>query len=282
MDNLLEANHLFKHYSQFDLSDVSFELPAGVIMGFIGENGAGKTTTIKLILDLIKKDSGEIRLLGKDLAQLPPELWEQISVVFDNSNIPEIFTLEDVSTIMSSLYNNWDQPTFDHFVSQFGLPNKTKVKTYSRGMKLKLMLAVAFSHHPRLIILDEATSGLDPVVRDEILEYLQHFVADEGHSVFISSHILSDLEKICDYILFIHKGRVRFLEGKDTLREKYGIWKGSQSQFAELQSEALVGHQSNPWGVQALVERAKMPANATLEPASIEDIMLYIIKEGTV
>jgi len=280
MENLLEVRGLTKHYPQFDLKDASFNLPAGVIMGFIGENGAGKSTTLKLILNLIRKDGGTISLLGHDSTQLPPELREEIGVVFDECNIPEMLTSAEVRGTMQRLYRTWDNGIWSAYMDAFKLPDHKKVNDFSRGMKVKLMLAIALSHHPRLLLLDEATSGLDPVIREEILEVFQKFILDEDHSILISTHILSDLEKVCDYVLFIHEGRVRFMETRDELHDEYALWKGSQTDFALLDPAAVVGKRRSPYGVDALVLRHTIPANATLEPASIEDIMLYIIKDG--
>lgn len=280
MENLLEVRGLSKSFPQFELEDLNFDLPAGVIMGFIGENGAGKSTTIKLILNLLHKDAGKISVLGYDSTTIPAKAREEIGVVFDECNIHENYTISDVHSVMKGFFTNWDDEVWKAYLQKFKLPAGKKVKDFSRGTKVKLMLAIALSHHPRLLILDEATSGLDPIIRDEILEEFYQFVQDEGHSILISSHIISDLEKVCDYVLFIHQGRLRFLETKDKLRDEYAIWKGTKADLDSFDPAAIIGKRQNPYGVEALVSRSKMPAAALLEPATIEEIMLFTIKEG--
>lgn len=280
MENLIEVRDLRKTYPLFTLQDLSFDLPAGVIMGCIGENGAGKSTTIKLILDLVHRDGGTVRLLGHEPAAMPLPLKEEIGVVFEDCNIPEMFNARDVEKVMRAAYRNWQPEVYAAWLQRFELPPKQSIKTYSRGMKVKLMLAIALSHQARLLILDEATSGLDPVIRDELLEVFQEFIQDEGHSVFISSHILSDLEKVCDWVLFIHKGRLEMLETRDGLREKYGLWQGSPAELAQLPPQAVVGTQASPYAVSALVRRELLPPGTVLEPVSMEEIMLYVIRKG--
>lgn len=277
MQNAIEVNGLTKLYGGFSLDNVSFTLPTGCIMGLIGENGAGKSTTIRLLLGLAKRTSGEVRVLGADPETAEPELREEIGAVFDDCPFPETMSLRDVRKILSAAYRHFDGGRFDALALKFGLPEKQKIKEYSRGMRMKLSISAALSHGARLLILDEPTSGLDPVARDELLDILLDYIQDERCSVLISSHILSDLEKACDYITFIHTGRVVFSEEKDELLEKYVIAKGSEREIAALDPEAVVGVRRGAFGSEALVKRAA-GEHLTHERASIEDIMLYYIK----
>lgn len=275
MEQALEIRGLTKHYSGFSLENVTLSLPQGCVMGLIGENGAGKSTTIKLILDLVQKDTGEIRVLGKDLAAEGSAFREQLGVVMDECNFPAMMKLGEAGRMMRMCYRTWDQGRFEQYVKKFALPMDRYVKDFSRGMKMKLSIAVALSHASRLLILDEATSGLDPVVRDEILDIFLEFMQDETHSIFISSHILSDLEKICDYVTFLHEGHVVFSEEKETLLEKYAVVKCSAAELAALDPRAVVAKRENSFGVEALVLRSRVPESFVQDPASIEDIMVY-------
>lgn len=275
--NSIEVRGLCKRYGAFALDNVSFTLPTGCIMGLIGENGAGKSTTIRLLLGLAKRSGGEVSVLGCDPETAEPELREEIGVVMDDCPFPETMTLRDVRRILAAAYRHFDGAKFDSLGLKFALPERQKIKDYSRGMRMKLSIAAALSHGSRLLILDEPTSGLDPVTRDELLDILLDFIQDEGHSVLISSHILSDLEKACDYITFIHSGRVIFSEEKDELLDKYVIAKGSEREISALDSDAVVGVRRGAFGSEALVERRAAGA-LTHERASIEDIMLYYIK----
>lgn len=214
MDAILQVNNLTKQYSDFKLDNVSFSLPKGTIMGLIGENGAGKSTTINAILDLIKKDDGTVTFWGQELSSDPRRLKEDIGVVFDGINFYETLTPAKIGQISKAAYTQWDQHLYNEYLTKFQLPTKNEVKTFSKGMKMKLCIAVALSHHPKLLILDEATSGLDPVMRDDILDVFLDFVQDEQHSILMSSHITTDLEKIADYITFIHQGKVMFCKTK--------------------------------------------------------------------
>ncbi len=275
----LSIKHLHKRYDDFSLQDVSFTLPSGCIMGFIGENGAGKTTTIKLILDLIHRDSGEIEVLSQSNQKNFESVKGHIGVVLDESCFPEALNALAINSIMKSIYKTWDEQRFFALCKRFSLPNQKPVKDYSRGMKMKIGIAAALSHNAKLLILDEATSGLDPIVRDEILDLLLDFIQDETHAVFLSSHILSDLEKICDYIAFIHQGKLLFCEEKDVLRDTYGIVKGSIDAISQL-SESTVAKRQNAFGAEALVRRSRVPKDYAVEPASLEDIMVFMAKEA--
>ena len=280
MSNALEIKNLTKTYPGFTLDHVNMELPTGCIMGLIGENGAGKSTTIRLILDLAKRDSGEITVLGETLTTENLSLKENVGVVMDECNFPECMKLKEIGRMMKQCYRTWDQGRFDALKKQFNLPEGKCIKALSRGMKMKLSIAVALSHDSRILILDEATSGLDPIVRDEILDIFLDFIQDENHSIFISSHILSDLEKICDYITFLHEGRVVFSEEKNELLGKYVIVKCSEQELSCLDPRAVIGIRKNTFGVEALVLREYVPGNYVQDPASIEDIMLYHVKHG--
>ena len=277
--NALEIRNLTKHYDGFSLGPINLTLPSGCIMGFIGENGAGKSTTIKLILDLIKRDGGEVSILGQTLDAEVTALKEQIGVVMDESSFPENLTQRNIDAVLKNCYRSWDSDCFNRYCRKFALPEKKAVREYSRGMKMKLAIAVALSHNSRILILDEATSGLDPVVRDDILDVFLEFIQDERNSIFISSHIISDLEKICDYITFIHQGKILFSEEKDILLEKYVIAKCTFEQYKVLDPQSVIGVRKNSFGVEALVQRKKLPRNMIADPATIEDIMLYFVKE---
>lgn len=280
MTNALEIRNLTKNFDEFTLDNINITLPSGCIMGFIGENGAGKSTTIKLVLDMIHRDSGEAMVLGQDLKNADKRVKENIGVVLDECYFPENLNLNEINKVMKSIYKTWNEKTFYKYAEKFSLSHKKNLKDYSRGMKMKLSIAVSLSHDTKILILDEATSGLDPVIRDEILDVFMDFIQDEEHSIFISSHIISDLEKICDYITFIHKGRILFSESKDDLLEKYGILKSSKVEFESVDKSIVKGFRQNSFGVEALVLKNKVRPDLLIERASIEDIMLYHIKEG--
>ena len=276
--NAIEIHDLYKDYGDFQLDHINLTLPEGCVMGFIGENGAGKSTTIHILLDLIRADSGEVLLYGKPHTSVFPVLKEEIGVVLDEACFPEMMNLTDINSVMQSAFRNWSEDTFFGYVKRFRLPEKKKVKDYSRGMKMKLSIAVALSHGARLLILDEATSGLDPVVRDELLDLFFEFVQDERHTIFISSHITSDLEKICDYVTFLHRGHVLLSEEKDVLLERLGILKCTREQLRELDEAAVLGVRESSFGVKALVERENVPAGLLIAHASLDDILVFLIK----
>lgn len=279
MDYALEIKDVSKKYQEFTLDSISLVLPKGCIMGIIGENGAGKSTTIKLILDLIHRDAGTICVLGRDNRNLGP-VKENIGVVLDESCFPDNLNIRDINLIMSNIYSTWNQDVFLSYRKRFSLPDGKTIKQYSRGMKMKLAIAVALSHDSQLLILDEATSGLDPIVRDEILDIFLEFIQDESHSILISSHITSDLEKVCDYITFLHKGRIVFSQEKDSLMEDYGILKCSLSEFENIDKGVVKGCRKSNFGVEALVRRKQLKGSYIVDPASLEEIMLYHAKEN--
>ena len=280
MENALEIRNLTKHYAGFTLDGLNLTLPAGCIMGFIGENGAGKSTTIKLILDLVRRDAGDVRVLGHQDVGENRRLKEQLGVVMDECGFTENLTLRDIGRIMKNCYRTWDQAQFDAYAKRFDLPGGKRIKEYSRGMKMKLSIAVALSHGSKLLILDEATSGLDPIVREEILDVFLDFIQDENHSILISSHIISDLEKICDYIALIHQGRLLFCEPKDELLDRYAMVKCGEKEYAALDPSRVIGARHSGFGVEALLPRGSVPAGMAADPATLEEIMLYFVKEG--
>jgi ABC-2 type transport system ATP-binding protein len=227
-------------------------------MGFIGENGAGKTTTIKLILDLIQRDEGSIEILGKDNLTNLKDIKENLGVVMEDSFFPENLTASNVNCVLKGIYSTWDGKRFEDYLKQFSIPKDKIIKEYSKGMKMKLSIAAALSHDSKLLILDEATNGLDPIVRDELLDVFLEFIQDESHSVFISSHIISDLEKVCDYITFIHKGSIIFSQSKDDLLDCHGILKCSEKEFQKVDKQAIIGYRKNHFGIEALVLKDKV------------------------
>lgn len=263
-----------KQYPLFTLDNVSFTLPMGSVMGFIGENGAGKSTTIRLILDLIRPDSGAIQVFGGG-----PLDREHIGVVFDECSFPETLNARDVGRIMAAGYKTWSKTRYADYIKRFRLPEKKRISDYSRGMKMKLAIATALSHDSRLLVLDEATSGLDPVVRDEILDIFYDFMQDETHAILMSSHITSDLEKICDYITFIHRGKIVLSEEKDTIREKFGILRCDEATLQSLDRAAVYGVRRSNVSVEALVSRAMIPSDLVVDPVTLDEMMVLIAKE---
>lgn len=244
-ENAIDVHNLTKKYHDFTLDNISFTVPKESIMGFVGENGAGKTTTIKAILDLIHADEGEISVLGFNSKQLPRELKSQIGVVFDGSNLHDNMNVDNINTVMKNIYPNWDEKAYNANIEKFQLPRKKIIKEFSRGMKMKLSIAVALSHHSKLLILDEATSGLDPMVRDEILDLFLDFIQDEEHTILLSSHIISDIEKIADYVTFIHQGKIIFCESKDNLIYQYGVIHCRKDEVTALDRHFVVGIREN-------------------------------------
>ncbi|MBR5251907.1 MAG: ABC transporter ATP-binding protein [Oscillospiraceae bacterium] len=279
MEKAFEIHGLNKEYKGFALKNVNLELPKGYIMGFIGKNGAGKSTTMNCLLGITKPDSGDVKIFGKETKKLSPAEKEKIGVVLDGCPFAEILTVKDIEAVQRGIYKNWDRETFAALAKRFGLPWNKPIKAFSTGMRAKLNIASALSHHASLLVLDEATSGLDPVVRDEILDILQDFVQDENNSVLISSHITSDLEKICDYIAFIRDGQIVFVEEKDVLLEKFAVVHLTNEQFAAMDKTAVISHRHNSFSTQALVLKEKLTGEYVTDKPSIEDIMLYYTKE---
>ena len=278
--NALEIHNLCKTYPGFRLDNLNLTLPQGCILGLIGENGAGKSTTVKLILDLIRSDSGSITILGRDSRENIRLSREEIGVVLDEVGIPEVLTAAQVGKVMKKLFKNWDKQRFSQLLTQLAIPENKLFKELSRGMKMKLGIAVAMSHGAKLLILDEATSGLDPVVRDEVVTMLSEFTREEGHSILISSHIVSDLEKLCDYIAFLHKGRLMLCEEKDALLGKYGIVYCTHEQLPLLSPAAVLHRKENPYGAEVLVLREAVPQDWKISPVSIEELFVFMVKEA--
>ena len=278
--NAIEIKDLCKTYPGFSLDHVNLTLPYGCIMGLVGENGAGKSTTIRLILDMIARDSGTITLLGKDNRENIRLLKEDIGVVLDEVGIPACLNPKQVGKIMANTFRNWEQAVYDSLLEKLAVPPEKPFKDFSKGMKMKLGIAIALSHRPKLLILDEATSGLDPVVRDEVLDLFSEFTREESHAVLISSHIVSDLEKICDYIAFLHKGRLLLCEEKDALKEKYGLLRCSREQLSALPPEAVIGRKETAYGVEAIAARDAVPAGLSLSPIDIEELFIFMVKEA--
>lgn len=282
MENAIEVKGLCKDYGSFQLKDVSFTLPRGSIMGLIGENGAGKSTTIKAILNLIHRDGGTISVLGMDCVKDEQAIKEHIGVVLDESTFHDMLTAGDVDKVLSRIYKNWDKDLFRRYLKRFSLPDKKVIKEFSKGMKMKLSIAAALSVRPELLILDEATAGLDPVVRNEILDEFLDFIQDERHAVLISSHITSDLEKAADYITYLHEGKVVVSGAKDDLLENYGRVACSLDELRKIDRKYLVGYRKNRFGCEALVndrrELGFLMPGLVIDPVTLEDIMVYTVK----
>ena len=278
--NALEIKNVSKRYGDFALNGLDLTLPCGCIMGLIGENGAGKTTTIKLILDMIKRDGGSVSVLGRDNKESFSLTKEEIGVVFDEAGFSNCLTPRQVGRIMRNIYRAWDDDAYADYLKKLDLPENKRFKDFSRGMKMKLSIAVALSHHAHLLILDEPTSGLDPVVRDEVTDIFSDFTRDERNAVLISSHIVTDLEKICDYIAFLHKGKLMLCEEKDLLRERYGVIRCTAAELAGIDPGAVVGKRTSPYGVEAIIVRDKAPRGAELSPVDIEQLFILMAKEA--
>lgn len=281
MKNAVEIQGLKKRLGNFELGSIDLQVPQGSIVGYIGENGAGKSTTIKLLLGLMRADQGEIRLLGQPLRDFSPEMKRQIAYVFDDLYLPTDMTLKNILKFHRKLYGEaWQDETFSTLNARFQLPDHQAIKHFSRGMKMQLGLALALSHGAKLLLLDEATSGLDPVIRDDVLDLLLDYMQDETNTILVSSHILSDLEKVADYIAFIHQGKLIFMETKDDLVNQYGIASLTQEQLAEIDTRAIVGKRTHQFGNEVLLRKNLVPNRLELEKASAEDIMVYMIKGG--
>ncbi|MCI8571732.1 MAG: ABC transporter ATP-binding protein [Lachnospiraceae bacterium] len=293
-ENAITVENLTKVYDGFTLKDVSFKVPAGSVVGFIGENGAGKSTTIKALLGLIPVDKGQVEVLGHKIFMEEKDVtWrEQIGVVFDECNFPLGLKGKDVQNMLKNIYRTWDAKKFRDYMDRFEIPMNKKIKDLSKGMKMKLSIAAALSHDSRLLILDEATSGLDPVVRSEILDIFREFIEDEQHTIFLSSHITSDIEKIADYVMLIHKGRLLFTEDKDELLYNYGIVRCSKKQAERIPENLIVGKEVREYETSVLIknksrleesgffrEAQRQEGNTcVVDRAAIEDMLLYIVK----
>ncbi len=278
MENALEIKGLCKRYEGFVLDDVNLVLPRGCVMGFVGENGAGKTTTIKAILNLIRRDAGEIRALGFDNLKKEKEFKERTGVVLEDGSFMNMMDARNIDSLMKKAYPKWDSGKFMEYMRRFGIDKNKTVKDYSKGMRMKAAIAAALSHDAELLILDEPTSGLDPIVRDEVLDLLYEFMQDESHAILISSHITSDLDKIADSIAFIHQGRMIFCEQRDGLLDTYGLLRCTKEQLASLEPGTVKAKRTGTFGCEALVRRDGVPGNLNVERVNIEQMMLLMTK----
>lgn len=280
--NALEIKNISKTYKNFKLDDISFVLPCGHIMGLIGENGAGKSTIINCILDIIEKDSGSISVLGQKNDKNNVSLKENIGVVLDASDVYDNYTVKQVENIMKDVYKQWNHEVYDYYIQKFALPLNKMIKDFSRGMKMKMAITIALSHQPKLLILDEATSGLDPIMRDEILDVFMEFVQDENYAILLSSHISSDLEKIADYITFIHEGKLILSTSKDELIYEYGLMKCRNDEFDKIDKEDIIRYRIKTYEVEILVKdrekMAKKYPNCIVDPTKLDDIMMLYVK----
>ncbi len=279
--NALEIHGLKKNYPGFALDIDELTLPEGCVLGLVGENGAGKSTTIKLILDLIRPEGGTVTILGRDSRTEFAAAREELGVVLDEVGIPGL-TARQMGKVLSLSCANWDGAVYDSLLQRLDVPADKGFADLSRGNRMKVGIAAALSHHAKLLILDEATNGLDPVVRDEVLELLNDFTRDESHSVLISSHIVSDLEKICDYVAFLHEGRILLCEEKDVLLNEYGLLRCPAERLAELEPAAVLTKRVTSYGAEAIVRRDGVPAATALSPLGIEDIFVGMIKGETI
>ncbi len=280
-ENAIEINGIIKQYDGFKLDGISFDLPKGGILGFIGQNGAGKTTTIKSILNITATDSGEIKIFGLDNIKHENEIKRHISAVFDEIPFHDSFTANAINTVMKGMYSEWDEKLYFSYLEKFGLPRKKKIGKLSKGMKMKLQIAYALSHNAKLLIMDEATTGLDPIVRSEILDIFREYLKDGERSILMSSHITSDIEKIADCVAFIDKGKILLSGYKDDIIENHGMIKCSKADFREIAEDDYISARTNDFGAEILVsDRAKAKrkySGAVIEKASLEDIMLFYV-----
>lgn len=279
---MLSINGLSKHYTNFDVNNVSFDIPDGMVVGLIGENGAGKSTIIKSILGVVHPDGGEIVFNGTPVSKLNKAERQKISFVLDDMGLPIELTLSMLDKVLSNIYGKWDSAKFHSLVQRFQLPENKLFKEFSKGMKMKATIAVALSYESNLLILDEPTSGLDPVVRDEILQMIYDYYQENNHAALISSHITTDLEKICDYIVYIHNGRVIFNEEKDELLSKYAVYSVDEQQFKELDKAAIIKVLHREYGTDVLALKEKMPQDFDFKAVTLDDIMLFYSKGESV
>ena len=278
--NAIEIKGLCKSFKDFKIDNLDLTVPGGCVVGLVGENGAGKSTTIKLILNLLRKESGSIKVLGKDNVKELDDVKEDIGVVFDECCFPLDLNPKALGRIFRAAYKNWDPEAYAEYLKKFELPEKKKVGSFSRGMKMKLSIVVALSHHAKLLVLDEATSGLDPVVRDDIIDILLEFISDDEHSILISSHIVSDLEKICDYIAFMHKGKLMLYEEKDKIYEQYVVIHCTEKELASIKPEAIMGKKVGHFGAEAIILKNEVPQGIQGYPVDIEKLFVFMVKES--
>ncbi len=280
MAPILEIKGLRKEFKDFDLKGIDLTLDKGYIMGFIGPNGAGKSTTIKLIMNLLKKDGGEIKIFGKDHVKEEQAVKNRIGFVLDENYFYEELTVDEMKWVLAPIYRTWDEKAFQKHIKEFQLPPKKKIKELSKGMKMKFSLAIALSHHADLLIMDEPTSGLDPLVRSELLDILSEVIQDENKAVFFSTHITSDLDKIADFVTMINQGEIVLSMAKDDLLNNYGLVKGGKELLDGTTRKNFVGIKENQFGFEGLtkdrIQAKKMFGDRIIvEKPTLEDIMLY-------
>ncbi len=281
--NVIELANVTKDYGDFKLDNISFTVPEGSVCGFIGQNGAGKTTTINLILDIIARDNGDVRVFGQNVDQNSAALREDIGVVFDEMGFHEFMTGRDINIMMKNIYKNWDEAAFFEYLKRFSLPSKKKCGDFSRGMRMKLQIAAALSHKAKLLVMDEPTSGLDPIVRNEMTDIFREFVLQEDHTILLSSHITSDLEKIADEVVFIDGGRIALAGNKDEILDKHGILRCKKEALSKISPSLVIGSETSSFGCEVLVNdrhaAAKLYPDMVCESASLEQIMLYYVSK---
>lgn len=284
MENAIEIKNLSKSYEDFCLNNIILNIPKGSIVGLIGENGAGKSTLISSLLGIIKSSYEELKIFGMDFKTDEIQIKKDIAVIFDTTHYDDEFTPKFIGQILSKVYSNWDQATYLKYIHQFNLPMKKKIKKFSRGMKMKLEFAIAFSHDAKLLILDEATSGLDPIIRDEILSIIREYTEDENHTVLMSSHITSDLDKISDYIAYIHEGKLLFMKPYDELREEYGVLHVGKELLDSLNREDIIGYTKGAYSYTILVKNRLVIQSVfkdlEIMRPTVEEIMLFYAKGG--
>ncbi len=280
--NAIEISGVTKKYDGFTLDNISFNVPKGSIMGFIGQNGAGKTTTIKLLLNLIRKDSGTIKMLGLDNSEHENEIKAQVSAVFDELPFHEVLNAKQLSIILSDIFECWDRDTFNSYLDRFELPRKKSFKDFSKGMKMKLQIAAALSHGAKLLIMDEATTGLDPVVRNEILDIFMEYLQDENNSILLSSHITTDLEKVADMVTFIDKGKILLTGSKDETVENHAVIKCKKDDYKGIDSEDIVSVRLTDFGAEVMVSDKKKCekkySGLVIDNTTLEEIMLFYVR----
>ncbi len=280
--NAIEISDLTKSYDGFKLDNISFNVPQGSIMGFIGQNGAGKTTTIRLLLGLIKRDSGSIKMLGLDNIECENEVKSQIAAVFDDIPFHNQLTAAQLSTVLADVFSQWDKAVYSEYLDRFNLPRKKKIGQLSKGMRMKLQIATALSHHAKLLIMDEATTGLDPVVRNEILDIFLEYLQDDSNSILLSSHITSDLEKIADCVTFIDKGKILLTGVKDDIVESHAVIKCKKSDLKDIDKNDIISAHVSDFGVEALAADRKLCekkySGITIDSTTLEEIMLFYVR----
>ncbi len=276
--NAIELNHITKHYPGFDLSDICLQVPEGMIMGLVGENGAGKTTLIRTLLGIIPSDEGTFSVLGCSDPHHDKQIMNEIGAVLDSSGLPAHLTAAETASLLSEIYTDWDNAYFSALIKQLRVPADKRFHEQSKGNQQKIAIICALSHHPKLLVLDEATSGLDPVVRDEILDLFLEFTRDEQHSILMSSHIVSDLEKACDLITFLHEGKILLSGGKDELKESYRMIHCTKEVIRSIDPAALIGMRENPYGAEAVIRADAVPAGIDCLPADLEELFVMMVK----